>query len=221
MCPIAAHLGRSKRVQSRNNQAILLAVASKCGRSVDCGSSTMELRVNTILSAAMLGVFALAPAAIAAESLDPTGTWLVEDGRAKIKMEKCGADHQELCGHVVWLKEPLDEKGKPKTDLKNPDPAKRSRPAVGMQLINELKPDEDQVYVGQIYNAENGKMYDVKINLEKPTDLRVKGCLLSVLCMSQHWTRVADVPSTVVAQKGGKGHAQPTTATPASQPENE
>ena len=174
------------------------------------------------LAAAVLGTVTFAPLAHAAEAgVDPAGTWLVEDGRAKIRIEKCGADHKNLCGNVVWLKEPLDDKGQPKKDLKNPDPAKRTRPALGMQLINNLTPDDDDVYVGQIYNAENGKMYDVKLHAEKQAELNVKGCILSILCMSQHWTRVADIPlpNTVAANAGKKAHAgsaaAPAPAAPA------
>ena len=143
----------------------------------------------------------LAGAAVAREggSLDPAGTWLTEDGRAKVKVEKCGADHTHLCGNVVWLQEPLDEKGHPKVDGKNPDPAKRTRPALGMPLFTDLTPDEDQVYAGKIYNAENGKNYDVTFKVEKPSELHIKGCVLSILCGSQNWTRVADVASGVVA----------------------
>ena len=174
-----------------------------------------------ILAAAVLGAVTFAPAVFAAESgADPVGTWLVEDGRAKIKLEKCGPDHKDLCGMVVWLKDPLDDNGQPKKDLKNPDPAKRSRPALGMPLINNLTPDDD-VYVGQIYNAENGKMYDVKVHAEKPAELNVKGCMLTILCMSQHWTRVADVsvPATVAQNTGKKAHAAvPGPATPAPAP---
>jgi uncharacterized protein (DUF2147 family) len=182
----------------------------------------MELSLHKFLSAALFGALSFAPSAFAADSaLDPAGTWLVEDGRAKIKIEKCGPDHKDLCGAVVWLKEPLDDKGHPKTDLKNPDPAKRSRPALGMQLMTNLVPDDDQVYSGQIYNAENGKMYDVTVRSEEAADLRVKGCLVSILCMSQHWKRVADLPmpapATVAANAQKKAHAAPTSA-PAAQP---
>lgn len=170
--------------------------------------------------AALLGTVTFAPLAHAAEAgADPAGTWLVEDGRAKIRIEKCGPDHKNLCGAVVWLKDPLDEKGQPKKDLKNPDPAKRSRPALGMPLISNLTPDDDEVYVGQIYNAENGKMYDVKLHAEKQAELNVKGCILSILCMSQHWTRVADMPlpNTVAVNTNKKVHAgAPATPSPAA-----
>ena len=169
--------------------------------------------MRSIIKLAAFGVVALGTSAIANESgsLDPTGTWLTEDSRAKIHIEKCGDDHKNICGVVAWTRESQDEKGHPKLDVKNPDPAKRTRSVIGMPIMEGLKPDEDAVYSGEIYNADNGKNYDVTLKVEKPSDLHVKGCMLSILCGSQHWTRVADVPPTVVAttQKKSKAAATP------------
>ena len=156
--------------------------------------------MKTHIIFAALSLLVAGSSARAAGPMDPAGTWLTEDGRAKVRIEKCGADHAEICGNVVWLKEPLDDNGHPKTDEKNPDPAKRSRSTLGMPLFVELKPDDEQVYSGEIYNAENGKNYDVTFKVDKANDIKVKGCVLAVLCGSQHWSRVADLPSTVVAQ---------------------
>ena len=150
----------------------------------------MILRTSFAVAALALG----AQTAARAADLQPVGTWLVEDGRAKIRTEKCGDGNAGLCGYVVWLKEPLTEKGQPKTDIKNPDPAKRSRPSLGMELIEELKLDDDGIYKGQIYNAENGKMYDVSLSRESEDELKIKGCMLKYLCGSQTWTKVADLP---------------------------
>lgn len=122
--------------------------------------------------------------------LDMAGTWLTEDGRAKIRTEHCG---DKLCGYVVWLKQPLTESGEPRTDVKNPDPAKRNRPTIGVELLSGLKADDETHYSGQIYNLENGKMYDVTLSIEKAEELSVHGCLLHFLCGSQSWERVADV----------------------------
>lgn len=173
--------------------------------------------MKSFITLAALSLLASGTAALAKDggSLDPTGTWLTEDGRAKVRIEKCGSDHAHICGNVVWLKEPLDDKGKPKTDIKNPDPAKRSRPTLGMPLFSELTPDEDQVYSGKIYNAENGKSYDVTFEVEKASDLHVKGCMLSILCGSQHWARVADLPTSAVVAS-----TQPKKPKSASTPAN-
>ena len=169
--------------------------------------------MKSLITCSALLLLAVVTSAPAAEgALDPAGTWLTEDGKAKIKIEKCGADHADICGVVAWLKEPLDDQGRPKTDIKNPDPAKRNRPTLGMPLFSGLTPDDEHDYTGQIYNAENGKNYDVTFRVEKPAEIRVKGCVLSILCGSQHWTRTADLPASVVATTQAKGK---TKAAPA------
>lgn len=167
--------------------------------------------MKPIIKAAAFSILVLGTSAFAKDGgpLDPVGTWLTEDGRAKIRIEKCGDDHKEICGNIAWQKDPLDDQGHTRLDVKNPDPAKRTRPMLGIPLVLNLKPDDDEVYSGEIYNPENGKNYDVTLKVEKPAELHVKGCMLRLLCGSQHWTRVADLPSTVVAttQKPGKAHA--------------
>ncbi len=124
---------------------------------------------------------------------DPSGTWLTEDGRARIRVEKCGPQLNNLCGYAVWLKVPLNDKGQPRIDFKNPDPKKQSRASLGHQLIMGLKPNADGHYAGKIYNAEEGKFYDVTVWSDQPTELSVRGCMLAILCGSQTWNRVNDV----------------------------
>lgn len=131
-------------------------------------------------------------AAVAAPAKDPSGTWLTEDGRAKIRIDRCGPGAAQVCGKVVWLKVPTTEAGIPRTDIKNPDPKKRTRPVLGLPLIEGLKPDEDK-FSGEIYNIEEGKTYQVSLERESGSELSVSGCLLRVLCGSQTWSRVPDV----------------------------
>lgn len=142
---------------------------------------------------ALLALAALAGPARAATPTDPSGTYLTEDGRARVRLEKCGAANEKLCGYVVWLKVPLNDKGEPRTDFKNPDPKKQARPSLGHQLIMGLKPNEDAHYEGQIYNSEDGKFYKVTIWTDAPGELTVKGCLIAFLCKSQTWTKVTDL----------------------------
>jgi uncharacterized protein (DUF2147 family) len=142
------------------------------------------------LSAALLLTGLSAAAADTAK--DPSGTWLTGDGRAKIRIDRCGPGQKLVCGKVVWLKVPTFENGAPRTDLKNPDPKKRTRPVIGLQLIDGLKPD-DEKYTGELYNIEEGKIYTVSLERESEAELSVSGCMLKVLCGSQTWTRVPDV----------------------------
>lgn len=126
-------------------------------------------------------------------ALDPAGTWLTEDGRAKIRLEHCGENSEKLCGFVAWMKDALNDKGQPRTDVKNPDPAKRSRPNLGLEIMAGLKREDPTHFAGEIYNADDGKMYAVTVAIEKPAEVEIRGCLMRFLCGSQTWERVADI----------------------------
>ncbi|MGU3422987.1 DUF2147 domain-containing protein [Methylobacterium sp. D54C] len=128
----------------------------------------------------------------AAHAAEPFGTWLTENGRARVRTEPCGSDAARLCGYVVWGREPNGENGKPKVDRYNPNPAWQARPQLGHQMLLGLKRNAEGHFEGKIYNADNGKSYDVTVWSDQPTALTVKGCML-VFCASQSWKRVADV----------------------------
>ncbi len=140
----------------------------------------------------MVGVLTL-PALADARAADVTGTWLTQDERGRIRTERCGPGNADLCGFVVWVRDLNGEDGKPKADVENPDASKRSRPILGHELMTELKPDGDGSFAGQVYNADNGKSYKVSVWSEDAKSLSVKGCLISYLCKTQTWERVADV----------------------------
>ncbi|GJD47329.1 hypothetical protein OPKNFCMD_0035 [Methylobacterium crusticola] len=148
--------------------------------------------MKKVLTGALVAL-GLAPGAALAAPKDPSGTWLTEDGRARIRIEKCLTRNDRVCGYVVWLKTPLDDKGQPRVDFKNTDAKKRGRPSLGHQLIMGLKPNADNRHEGQIYNSEDGKLYDVSIWVDDPSELNVRGCLLGFLCGSQTWTRAGEV----------------------------
>lgn len=134
------------------------------------------------------------PAAVAALTMsllanpawaaDPSGLWLTDDGGAKIKVAKCGAN---ICGNVAWLRDPNDATGKPKTDKNNADTSKRGRPIIGLPIVLSMKPDGADKWSGQIYNAEDGKTYAANITLAGTT-MKVQGCV-SVFCKTRTWTR--------------------------------
>jgi len=83
-----------------------------------------------------LSVFAEGPDAI-------VGVWNTEENKSKIEIFKKG---ERYYGKIVALKEPLypeDDKGgmagKPKVDRKNPNPAFRSNPIIGLELMSGFK----------------------------------------------------------------------------------
>ena len=120
-----------------------------------------------------------------------TGLWLDNDGRANVEVKACGA---EMCGNIVWLKEPLDPKGKPWTDLLNPDTSKRSQPVCGLQIIGSLKPGANGTWQGGwIYDPEEGKRFDLEISLENPNTLKVFGYAgIRLLSETMLWKRQPD-----------------------------
>lgn len=139
----------------------------------------------------------------AVEPVDPSGTWLTEDGRARIRVERCGPRLEQVCGYIVWLKNPADAKGEPYVDRYNPDPAKRTRPLLGHQLIMGLMPRAVGRFDGEIYNAENGRSYQISVSREAPDRLKIKGCMLALLCATETWTLTTDaLPGQLVGMTG-------------------
>lgn len=133
----------------------------------------------------------------AATSSDPSGSFLTEDGRARVRIEHCGPAQDRICGYIVWMNEGTDANGQPLRDRLNPDPAKRTRPLLGHQFILGLKPTAEGRFAGEIYNAEDGRTYGVSIWRDTPDRLKVKGCLLGARagrgrtthCLDSWWDR--------------------------------
>jgi uncharacterized protein (DUF2147 family) len=139
----------------------------------------------------------------AAGPADPSGTWLVEDGRARIRLERCGPARDRICGYIVWMKNPVDARGEPYRDSKNPDPDKRARALLGHQLLMGLQAIPDGRFAGDIYNAEDGKFYSVSLWREQSDRLKLKGCLIGVFCQTQTWQQTVDVqPGQLVGLTG-------------------
>ena len=118
-----------------------------------------------LASAALLSV--ISATALAADAT-VIGDWLVKDGYANIRIDNCGG---KMWGIVVWEKAPG-------LDVENPDPAKRSRPTLGMPVLMGLSPaKEPGKWSGEIYNSNNGKMYGANISLADENTLDLEGCL--------------------------------------------
>lgn len=139
------------------------------------------------LIAAALGIAVLSTAATAVVAESAIGTWLSEDGGTKVRIAGCGG---KLCATVVWLDEPIDRAtGKPKTDKRNPDPAKRARPLLGLQVANNMAPSGPNRWSGNVYNADDGRTYKASLKVESQSIVTLQGCVLGVLCKDHTWKR--------------------------------
>ncbi len=141
-----------------------------------------------------LGVFGVALVITPVMAAEPTGEWEVEGGYARVRIENCG---DSVWGAISWEKSPGG------IDDKNPDKTLRGRLVLGMPILLGMKPVRDR-WEGQIYNSEDGKTYSANIRLSNPDTLRVEGCVLSIFCGSQTWTKVPPQarPTTTEARSG-------------------
>ncbi|MFC5408621.1 DUF2147 domain-containing protein [Larkinella bovis] len=118
------------------------------------------------------------------------GTWLNGTKRGHIQIYKKG---DQYFGKLVWLKEPNDPvTGKPRTDVKNSQSSLRTRPLVGLDVMQGFIYDGGKVWAdGNIYNPEDGKEYSCKLTLKDPNTLDVRGYIgISLIGKSQIWTRI-------------------------------
>jgi uncharacterized protein (DUF2147 family) len=133
-------------------------------------------------------VLAVGFSGVAAAAVE--GEWVTEGDKARVRIEPCAANAQELCGTITWSYRPPDAPADgPLLDINNSDPALRSRPIVGLPLLQGFKPDGTDAWSGgTIYDPEGGKTYKSKFRLKGPDTLEVDGCVLFI-CESQTWTR--------------------------------
>jgi uncharacterized protein (DUF2147 family) len=152
------------------------------------------LRINTCLRITAVGLCFPAAALVTvglsrtAAAADAFGTWLTGDKEGQVRIVNCGG---ALCGNLVWLKQPNDPAtGRPKTDKHNADGSKQTRPLLGVPVVLAMKPSGPGQWSGEVYNAEDGKTYSGSFTLTGPDTADLKGCVFSILCKSQTWTRV-------------------------------
>ncbi|HMM92196.1 DUF2147 domain-containing protein [Bradyrhizobium sp.] len=140
-----------------------------------------------ILVIAVTAALLSATSALAQGAAEPNGVWLTQAGDARVKISKCGGG---ICGVIIGLKEPIDPAtGKPQVDDKNPNPALKKRPMIGLSLFSAMRPIAANKWSGQIYNADDGGTYASSISMAGPDTLRVEGCV-GALCGGETWTRV-------------------------------
>ena len=96
-----------------------------------------------------------------AEAPSAIGLWLDHEGKAAIEIARCD---RNLCGTIVWLKEPTDKDGKPWADILNADVSKRKSLICGLPVMGELKRETNGDWTGGwIYDPEQGRRFNVEV----------------------------------------------------------
>lgn len=117
------------------------------------------------------------------------GVWETGSGKARVKIDKVG---DKFYGKIVWLREPLNEEGKPKVDKNNPDENLRSVPILGYKLIKDFSYKGEKTWEdGTIYDPENGSTYSCTIKMTDESTLDVRGFIgVSLFGRTDVWKRV-------------------------------
>jgi uncharacterized protein (DUF2147 family) len=122
------------------------------------------------------------------------GLWIDHTGRGAVEIAPCD---EGLCGHIVWMSQPLDNAGRPLVDQLNENKGLRNRPICGLQIIGGLQKMQDGSWDrGWIYDPEQGESFDVELRLRSPNVLQVTGYKgLKFLSETFQWKRAAQPPT--------------------------
>jgi uncharacterized protein (DUF2147 family) len=132
----------------------------------------------------LIGLSFIFSATAANAAADVTGDWRMEDGSAIIAFARCG---DQMCASIARVL--INRPGIPKTDIRNPDPALRTRTIQGLRIISGLHPKGNRWEGGRVYDPKSGKSYKSYVELNPDGSLKVAGCL-AFICKAQRWTRV-------------------------------
>jgi len=152
-----------------------------------------------ILAGAMVtGLFIGADSASAAPPLE-TGVWINHTGKGAVEIRPCdaaGRGASQLCGYIVWLKEPTNRRGEPLTDGYNRDPSKRKRTICGLPVLGALQRIDGGWDNGWVYDPEQGSSFDAAIQLTSRDKLILTGYKgVKFFSKSFTWRRApADLP---------------------------
>ncbi|MBC7963583.1 MAG: DUF2147 domain-containing protein [Steroidobacteraceae bacterium] len=148
------------------------------------------MKILTLCASILLS----AATVLAAGSGDILGIWKTELDEAQVEVYRCG---EKICGKIVRLKNPLytdssdGQVGTPIIDRKNPDPALRKRPLIGLQIMHGFSQQGDNLWVnGTCYDPKSGKSYRGKIHLAAPGRLELRGFIgIPLFGRTAVWTR--------------------------------
>ncbi|HWZ03672.1 MAG TPA: DUF2147 domain-containing protein [Mucilaginibacter sp.] len=115
------------------------------------------------------------------------GIWLTEKKDGKVEIYKTG---RTWSGKLIWGNSVLDENGKPRHDVLNPDSKLRSRPIQGTVIITGLVYKDGKWRDGTIYDSTTGKTYRITVTVNG-NNLELRGYIgIPLLGKTTVWQRV-------------------------------
>lgn len=115
------------------------------------------------------------------------GVWYNTEKTAQIQIMNNG---DQYLGKIIWLDD-ADKDGTPLLDNANEKEELRSRPIMGLTILEGLKYENGIWKNGKIYDPNSGKTYSCEVKLKGKEKLEVKGYLgFSWLGKTVEWTKV-------------------------------
>lgn len=130
------------------------------------GARRLPLVVVALLGATAIGV-PVRPAS--ANSSDIFGTWLRDDGNARVRVAACGS---AICATNLWIR----------------DPAKQGE-NVGDRLEFNIK-REGAGWRGSAYDPQRKLTFSASLSADGDS-MTTKGCMLAVVCRTTGWQRLS------------------------------
>lgn len=110
------------------------------------------------------------------------GVWRNPADSVHLALSDCG---DTICGRVHWASE------KAKADARRAG----TDPLIGIDLLRSLERAGDGRWRGQIFVPDLRREVAGTITLLDGNTLRVRSCVIGVLCRTQHWTRLPSLQS--------------------------
>jgi uncharacterized protein (DUF2147 family) len=160
-------------------------------RISDRGSIATYLSFRKLVSLTLVlassAIFSLA--AKADQGSSPVGLWKTEDAQIEI-FEADG----KLSGKIAALNKEYTSDGIEKTDISNPDPAKRSRPLIGLIFMTGFTPEGPGKWDhGTVYDPKTGHTYASFLEYDGGDTLKLRGYIgISLIGRTAVWTKVKE-----------------------------
>ena len=167
-----------------------LAVQSETNSTPDRGLIGLYTGLGKTAAVALLLASAiLSGASSADEGTAPVGLWKTQDAEIEI-FEVDGT----LSGKIAALNKEYTSDRIEKTDISNPDPAKRSRPLIGLVFMSGFTPEGSGKWDhGTVYDPKSGNTYSSFLEYSGGDTLKLRGYIgISLLGRTAVWTKVKE-----------------------------
>lgn len=109
------------------------------------------------------------------------GVYLTEQKDAKVRIYKVKGKYY---GKIIWMKIPRKANGKLLLDEKNPNPALRNKPVLGLVMISNFVYSKGEWINGRIYGPKDGIVVKGTLKVLANRNLEMK---ISYMMMSKKW----------------------------------